>query len=62
MKYENEDGDGCDFNWSRGKLFDQLVTTVLKENCEDAKQARILNVVKKDTVKHRPFPLNTIEA
>ena len=35
---------------------------MLFENCQDAEQATVVNVVKKQTKKMRPFPLNTIEA
>ena len=52
----------CDFTWKRARLFDQDTVEMLKECCEDAKVAKVVSVVKKQTKKFRPQPLNTIEA
>ena len=43
-------------------MFDQDTVEMLKECCEDAKVAKVVSVVKKQTKKFRPQPLNTIEA
>lgn len=49
------------FNWSRVHLFDRPATTIIFEQCLDAKQAKITKVQKKPTSKWRPLPLTTVE-
>lgn len=48
------------FEWDRGKLFDQHAACVLMEVCKEAKNAKVLKVVKKAATKRKPYPLNTI--
>jgi len=48
------------FEWGRNRLFDELATCILLESCEEAKHAKVIKVVKKETYKRKPYPLNTI--
>ena len=59
---ESGKNEVCQFNWQRNKLFDELATQVLLDNCIDARFAKVTSVLKKQTKKLRPEPLNTIEA
>jgi DNA topoisomerase III len=55
------DGLNVKFNWQRGHLFDELLTRVIYEQCQDARIATITKVEAKPTSKWAPLPLTTIE-
>ena len=49
-----------DFEWERGRLFDQLPAIVLYEMVGDAGRARIIRVDHQPRTKHKPIPLSTV--
>jgi DNA topoisomerase III len=49
------------FSWRRVHLFDRAITTIIFEQCLDAKNAKVTKVQKKPTSKWRPLPLTTVE-
>src|SRR4051794_30597638 len=49
------------FNWSRVHWFDRAITTIIFEQCLDAKNAKVTKVQKHPTSKWRPLPLTTVE-
>ena len=49
------------FGWRRVHLFDRAITTIIFEQCLDAKIAKVTKVQKKPTSKWRPLPLTTVE-
>jgi DNA topoisomerase III len=63
LKYKGKSRDeDAKFNWSRNHLFDQFACQALYERVEDAGVATIKSVAKKQKLKYRPAPLNTVEA
>lgn len=56
-----KDGIKVAFNWKRVHLFDRAATTIIFEQCLDAKRATVTKVLKKPTSKWRPLPLTTVE-
>ncbi|CRH01621.1 DNA topoisomerase 3, putative [Plasmodium relictum] len=50
-----------DFTWSRIKLFDHLYVVLIYEKLLKNPLCRITNIYEKETKKHRPFPLNTLQ-
>mgnify|MGYP002634774718 CR=1 FL=1 len=52
----------CEFNWSRGRLFDKEVCKLLLDRCKADMVATVTTIKTKNIKKLRPFPLNTIEA
>jgi DNA topoisomerase-3 len=56
-----KDGANCNFNWSRGHLFDQHCVFVLYELCVENPICTVSSVVSKPTSKWAPLPLTTIE-
>src|SRR2546421_3603734 len=55
------DNVAVNFSWTRVHLFDRAVTTIIFEQCLDAKNAKVTKVQKKPTSKWRPLPLTTVE-
>jgi DNA topoisomerase III len=49
------------FTWKRGRLYDQLLTTVLYEMCLDDGQAVVTSMEGRPKNKWRPVPLATVE-
>lgn len=49
------------FSWRRVHLFNRAITTIIFEQCLDAKNAKVTKVQKKPTSKWRPLPLTTVE-
>lgn len=49
------------FHWSRNRLFDRAIVTILFEKCIAAKSATVTNIQQKSTSKWRPLPLTTVE-
>ncbi|KAH7649767.1 DNA topoisomerase III [Cryptosporidium bovis] len=49
------------FDWERGKLFDRLFVFIIYEICLEDQRLFITNISKKDSKKHKPLPLNTVE-
>ncbi|OZC06314.1 DNA topoisomerase [Onchocerca flexuosa] len=60
MKHEREDVM-VEFVWERQRLFDRDIVEMLLEDCEEAREARVLSVIKKPKSKWRPTPLDTVE-
>ncbi|CAG9533875.1 unnamed protein product [Cercopithifilaria johnstoni] len=60
MKHEREDII-VEFVWDRQRLFDRDVVQVLLDDCEEAREARVLSVIKKPKNKWRPVALDTVE-
>ncbi|EJW86992.1 DNA topoisomerase [Wuchereria bancrofti] len=50
-----------EFFWDRQRLFDHNVVQVLLDDCEEAREARVLSVIRKPKSKWRPFALDTVE-
>ena len=48
------------FEWKRGRIFDELTTFIIYEMCVEAGKAKVTKVTKKDTIRRRPYPLNTV--
>jgi len=62
LAYLSEDGcEGCDFLWSRGRIFDHLTTFILYEICMDLGKALVESVTRRPKSKWRPLPLATVE-
>lgn len=55
------DGINVNFSWRRVHLFDRAITTIIFEQCLDAKLAKVIKVQKKPTSKWRPLPLTTVD-
>ncbi len=55
------DNINVNFSWRRVHLFDRAITTIIFEQCLDAKKAKVTKVQKKPTSKWRPLPLTTVE-
>lgn len=56
-----KEGISVNFSWDRNHLFDRAATTILFEQCLDAKLAKVTKVTKKPTSKWRPLPLTTVD-
>lgn len=48
--------------WQRNRVFDKFSCLILFEMVQEAETAKIVSVDKYKKIKHRPFPLNTVEA
>ncbi|KAK3289391.1 DNA topoisomerase 3-alpha, partial [Cymbomonas tetramitiformis] len=51
----------ADFNWRRGRMFDHMAATILYEMCIDAPIATVTKASGRESLKHPPVPLNTLE-
>eukprot|EP01083_Nonionella_stella_P198540 728845_1 len=66
-KKKSNSGDYVDvveranFNWMRGHLFDRISVLVLYEMCIECPIAVVESVQKKEKLKYRPWPLETVE-
>eukprot|EP01084_Bolivina_argentea_P022072 41004_1 len=66
-KKKSNSGDYVDvverasFNWMRGHLFDRIYVLVLYEMCIECPIAVVESVQKKEKLKYRPWPLETVE-
>ncbi|EFO25086.1 DNA topoisomerase III [Loa loa] len=60
MKHTRED-IMVEFVWDRQRLFDRDVVQVLLDDCEEAREARVLSVIRKPKSKWRPVALDTVE-
>uniref|UniRef100_A0A0R3RY48 DNA topoisomerase n=1 Tax=Elaeophora elaphi TaxID=1147741 RepID=A0A0R3RY48_9BILA len=60
MKHERED-IMVEFVWDRQRLFDRDVVQVLFDDCEEAREAQVLSVIRKPKSKWRPVALDTVE-
>ncbi|CAK85874.1 unnamed protein product (macronuclear) [Paramecium tetraurelia] len=54
------DQTGCEYNWSRGNIFDEMIVLLLFERCF-TEQAQVTDVQQKEVQKWKPYPLSTIE-
>eukprot|EP00775_Hariotina_reticulata_P013627 gene13627-13753_t len=52
---------GCDFKWTRDRLFDVDVATMLYEECVQQPTATVMQVRGRQTIKRAPVPLATLE-
>ena len=48
--------------WQRHRLFDKFSCLILFEMVQEAEHAKVVSVQKTKKLRHRPFPLNTVEA
>jgi DNA topoisomerase-3 len=55
------DNIAVNFIWRRVHLFDRAITTIIFEQCLDARNAKVTKTHKKPTSKWRPLPLTTVE-
>ena len=55
------DNIDVNFYWGRVHLFDRAITTIIFEQCLEAKSAVVTKVQKRPTSKWRPLPLTTVE-
>lgn len=58
---KSKKADLFELNWSRVRLFDELKTQIILDECKKA-EAIVSSVEQKEVYKKRPIPLNTIEA
>ena len=63
MKYKSANGpENATFSWDRNKVYDKFGCLVLFEKVQEDPKAKVTKVDKQKKIKHRPFPLNTVEA
>uniref|UniRef100_A0A2K6WF35 DNA topoisomerase n=1 Tax=Onchocerca volvulus TaxID=6282 RepID=A0A2K6WF35_ONCVO len=60
MKHKRDD-IMIEFVWGRQRLFDRDIVQVFLDDCEEAREARVLSVIKKPKSKWRPVALDTVE-
>ena len=51
----------AEFTWSRGRVFDRMICTVLAQILHEAQVTTVTGVVRKEKRKYCPYPLATIE-
>ncbi|CAD7694740.1 unnamed protein product [Ostreobium quekettii] len=49
------------FDWERGRVFDQAVGAMFQKSVQDGKSLKITSVIEKESRSHRPCGLNTVE-
>ena len=64
LKYEHpkQKDQVANFLWQRNRVFDKFSCLILFEMVQEAENAKVLSVSKNKKIRHRPFPLNTVEA
>lgn len=60
VTHERE-GKRAVFSWSRNRLFDRAIVTILYERCLATKEAQVSKIMEKATSKWKPLPLTTVE-